>query len=103
MTDPRTSGPLAVDVVSHVRHDLRTFANHILGYSDMLLEVARDEVVEFVAPLEEIHTLGKTLLDRTGETLAATRTDCTTGRGLRTRSRCAPSRKQRLPLEGVPK
>ena len=78
MTDPRTAAPLPADVVSHVRHDLRTFANHILGYSDMLLEVARDDgIAELVPGLDEVHALGGTLLEQIGTTLAPSRTDVT--------------------------
>ncbi len=73
MTDPQ---PLPAEQVSHVRHDLRTFANHILGYSDMLLEVARDDAVEEIIPgLVAIHELGANLLERVGAILNPSRTD----------------------------
>lgn len=78
MNDPRDSPPLPSEVVSHVRHDLRTFVNHILGYSEMLLEAARDEGNDdFVPGLEAIHGTGNGLLEQIGTTLAPTRTDVT--------------------------
>ena len=62
-----------------MRHELRTFANHILGYSDMLLEGARDDGIDTLVPgLEEIHRLGEVVVGRNiGVTLAPTRTDVT--------------------------
>ncbi|MBI3823701.1 MAG: response regulator [Planctomycetes bacterium] len=70
--------PLPPDLVSHVRHDLRTFVNHILGFSEMILEAVQDDGVEALAPgLEEIHGLGKALLDAIGRHLAPGRTDVT--------------------------
>ena len=70
------SQPLPPEHVSRVRHDLRTFANHILGYSDMLLEVARDDHVDEIIPsLIELHELGGKLLEHIGTILNPSRTD----------------------------
>lgn len=46
---------------SHIRHDLRTPVNHILGYAEMLLE---DEKLppEFRRDLQHVHTGGRRLL-----------------------------------------
>src|SRR5688572_12062171 len=72
------SGPIAPEAVSHVRHDLRTFVNHILGYSEMLLEIARDDGLDaLIAPLEDIRQRGRTLLEAIGVALPPTRTDVT--------------------------
>ncbi|MDQ3565572.1 MAG: response regulator [Pseudomonadota bacterium] len=51
------------DSVSHLRHELRTPINHILGYSELLLEEAEDSALQpFSGDLQKIHTAGKTLL-----------------------------------------
>jgi signal transduction histidine kinase len=51
------------DSVSHLRHELRTPINHIIGYSELLLEEAKDSQLEpFTGDLQKIHTAGKTLL-----------------------------------------
>ncbi len=48
---------------SHLRHELRTPINHIIGYSELLLEEARDSQLEpFTGDLQKIHTAAKTLL-----------------------------------------
>lgn len=47
-----------------LKHDLRTPLNHIIGYSEMLLEEAADSPrQEFVADLERIHFAGRRLLN----------------------------------------
>ncbi len=38
-----TSQTLSADLVRQLRHELRTPINHIIGYSEMLEEVAADE------------------------------------------------------------
>ncbi len=49
--------------LSNIRHQLRTPLNHIIGYSEMLLEEAEEQQLEsFVADLDKIHTAGKQLL-----------------------------------------
>src|SRR5438445_13560269 len=46
-----------------VRHTLRTPLNHIIGYSEMLLEEADERGLEaFTADLQKIHKAGKQLL-----------------------------------------
>src|SRR5215831_12162204 len=48
---------------ANVRHTLRTPLNHIIGYSEMLLEEAGDRGLEaFTADLQKIHKAGKQLL-----------------------------------------
>ncbi|MFH0341197.1 MAG: response regulator [Chromatiales bacterium] len=47
----------------HLRHELRTPINHIIGYSELLLEEAEDRQLKpFTSDLKKIHTAGKTLL-----------------------------------------
>jgi len=52
---------------AQIRHTLRTPLNHIIGYSEMLLEEAGERALdEFVADLQRIHSAGKhlqTLID----------------------------------------
>jgi DNA-binding response OmpR family regulator len=48
---------------ANVRHTLRTPLNHIIGYSEMLLEEADERGLEaFTADLQKIHKAGKQLL-----------------------------------------
>ncbi len=49
---------------SHLRHELRTPINHIIGYSELLLEEAEDSALKpYSCDLQKIHTAGKTLLE----------------------------------------
>ena len=49
--------------LANVRHTLRTPLNHIIGYSEMLLEEASERGLEaFTADLQKIHKAGKQLL-----------------------------------------
>ena len=77
MTDGRAKAAL----LAHMRHELRTPVNAILGYSEMLLEDApaagRDAT--FVADLGKIHTAGETLLALINEILDASRIERSDG------------------------
>jgi CheY-like chemotaxis protein len=76
MTSPPNSASLPSIWVSQVRHDLRTFVNHILGFSEMMLEAAREDGMDaFVPGLEEIHRLGGVVLDQIGVHLSPGRSD----------------------------
>ncbi len=56
--------PLTGDALKHLRHDLRTPINHILGYTEILLEDYQDRATDRTArALREIHSGGRTLLD----------------------------------------
>lgn len=56
-----SSGTLTV---SRLRHDLRTYVNHLQGYGEMVLEVVQDEgPAELAAPLRDLLAIGKELLD----------------------------------------
>src|SRR5262245_61030401 len=49
--------------LANVRHTLRTPLNHIIGYSEMLLEEAGERGLEaFTADVQKIHKAGKQLL-----------------------------------------
>src|SRR5215470_2044777 len=59
-TENEENQPLSL---ANVRHTLRTPLNHIIGYSEMLLEEAGDRgLEEFTADLQKIHKAGKQLL-----------------------------------------
>ncbi len=60
------TGPLALTELARVRHELRTPINHILGYSEMLLE---DPAVPtpLAADLRRVHTGGRRLQQLIGE------------------------------------
>ncbi len=81
MTEPIAASagrlaPLALEAVVQVRHDLRTFVNQILGYSEMLLETAAEEgPAELIAPLHRINDLGKDVLDLIRDRLNPGRTE----------------------------
>ncbi len=48
---------------SRLRHELRTPINHIIGYSELLLEEAEDSPLDaYTGDLQKIHAAGKTLL-----------------------------------------
>ncbi len=56
--------------LSKIRHDLRTPLNHILGYSEMLLEDAEtDGFAQVADELQTIHDSGKVLIDLINEHL----------------------------------
>lgn len=68
MSCPDARGPSAADVRAHaaslveLRHALRTPLNHIIGYSEMLMEEAGEGTpASLVADLQRIHTAGKQL------------------------------------------
>jgi len=56
--------------LANVRHTLRTPLNHIIGYSEMLLDEASERGLEaFTADLQKIHRAGKQLLSCINELL----------------------------------
>ena len=56
--------------LSNIRHKLRTPLNHIIGYSEMLLEEADEQQLEsFASDLNKIHSAGKQLLDMINDLL----------------------------------
>ena len=57
--------------LAHLRHELRTPVNHILGYSELLIEDAGGRHLEaFVPALQQIHDGGRQLLESIQTTLA---------------------------------
>src|SRR5215467_1887257 len=59
-TENEENQPLSL---ANVRHTLRTPLNHIIGYSEMLLEEADERGLDtFTADLQKIHKAGKQLL-----------------------------------------
>ena len=53
------------------RHDLRTPINAIIGYSEMLLDDARDDGQPWAEDLEKVHGAGQSLLATVNEILSA--------------------------------
>jgi len=67
---PGTDRPDQPSSVAHMRHTLRTPLNHIIGYSEMLLEEAEERhLQEFVADLQKIRSAGKQLLSMINDLL----------------------------------
>jgi DNA-binding response OmpR family regulator len=57
--------------LAHLRHELRTLINAIIGYSEMLMEDASDLGQEdFISDLENIHSAGSQLLELVNDTLS---------------------------------
>ena len=52
-----------------LQHEMRTPLGQIIGYSEMLLEEAREEHAEFVPDLERIHHAAEQLLGVVDQTL----------------------------------
>ena len=53
----------SLPTLAETRHQLRTPLNHIIGYSEMLIEDAEENHLEhFAADLRKIHAAGKQLL-----------------------------------------
>lgn len=62
--------------LSHLRHDLRTPVNAIIGYGEMLVEDATQPGLgEFAATMQQVPLLGKTLLSLINEILDAGKLD----------------------------
>jgi DNA-binding response OmpR family regulator len=60
---PDDEKPEGSQSLANIRHTLRTPLNHIIGYSEMLLEEADERGLEaFTADLQKIHAAGKQLL-----------------------------------------
>jgi signal transduction histidine kinase len=56
--------PLSGDELKHLRHELRTPINHILGYSEILIEDAEAAgVPDVAAALRQVHAGGRSLLE----------------------------------------
>ena len=86
------SGELTGEALKKLRHDLRTPINHILGYTDMLVEDAAEiGIAAFVEPLRKIRAGGRTLLEliqsSLGEGMLAVNAEAMTAFESRFRSR----------------
>jgi two-component system cell cycle response regulator len=70
-------GPLTV---SRLRHDLRTYVNHLQGYGEMILETVRDEgPAQLADPVEHLLGQGKQLLDVIARNLPTNLEDLSSG------------------------
>ena len=69
--EPIMTTPLRGDALTHLRHELRTPFNHLLGYTSILLEDAESGGFSAVTPvLAGIQAGGRALLDRIQSALA---------------------------------
>ncbi|HYP08093.1 MAG TPA: response regulator [Bryobacteraceae bacterium] len=62
---------LAKQALAQLRHQLRTPLNHIIGYSEILLEEAAESRIETRAALAEVHTSARLVLDLVQQILGA--------------------------------
>ena len=61
--DSQTSAGAPHALPSELIHDLRTPLNHIIGYTEMLIEQAQEQGQDdFVPDLQKIHAAGKQML-----------------------------------------
>jgi DNA-binding response OmpR family regulator len=73
-SDVADPGRARRDFFRNLRHELRTPMNHILGYSELLLEEAADSgQTDLVPSLEQVHAAGKETLALINERLGASR------------------------------
>jgi two-component system sensor histidine kinase/response regulator len=72
------------EVLSNLRHDLRTPLNGIIGYSEMLLEDAEDGALTCGTQLHKVLRSGQELLGRVNEVLDAARLESATDIDLET-------------------
>jgi signal transduction histidine kinase len=62
VTKARTRANMNAEHLRHLKHELRTPVNHIIGYSELLLEAAGDEGDGSIADLAKgIHASGQAL------------------------------------------
>jgi adenylate cyclase len=63
-------------ILNHLRHELHTPLNHIIGYSEMLLESAAEGSIDGMEPrLRELHAYAQQLMLLVDEVLGRTRKD----------------------------
>lgn len=76
-----TSDSVSHSVPPRLSHELRTPMNHIIGYSELLIEDAEAQRLEALTlTLHQIRTLGKELLAMLNDTFSALRTEPQTAR-----------------------
>ena len=64
------AGPIPANLVGHIKHQLRTPINHIIGFSELLFEEAVDRSQDYFIPdLEKIRAAGARLLKLVDEEL----------------------------------
>ena len=67
--------------IANIRHDLRTPVNHIIGYSEMLQELAEDDGQEKLVPdLQSIQVCGRQLLELISDTLDSSKAEISVGK-----------------------
>ena len=58
-----TTQEMPKQALAQLRHQLRTPLNHIIGYSEILLEDAANESAEVRSLLTNVHTSARVILD----------------------------------------
>jgi adenylate cyclase len=73
--DPEDAGPASrLDLLRGLRHELRTPINHVVGYSELLLDIAEDlGRPDLLADLAKIRTAGSDLLALVNDSLDSSR------------------------------
>ena len=67
--------------IAGIRHDLRTPINHIIGYSEMLQEMAEDDGQDKLVPdLQSIQVCGRQLLELISDTLDSSKAEISVGK-----------------------
>lgn len=101
---PEPSDPLDSDdreAIAKLRHDFRTPINHIIGYSELLLEEAENSTLGlFSRDLCKIHAAGKTLLGMLDTLISAKPTPAESGSNGNTAVHNAPLELESNPLTG---
>ena len=71
-----TTDPISHSAPPRLSHELRTPMNHIIGYSELLIEDAEDQRLEALTlSLHQIRTMGKELLALLNDTFSALRAE----------------------------
>jgi class 3 adenylate cyclase len=71
-SDADDSSAYSHQFLSHLRHELRTPINHIVGYSELLLEGDEELPEDMEADLRRIRTAGRELLVKVNDSLTST-------------------------------
>jgi signal transduction histidine kinase len=60
---PRTSAPDRATQIAHLRHELLTSINHVLGFTEMQIDEAPQlGLSDYVSAIEKLHERGRSLL-----------------------------------------
>src|SRR6185437_16347503 len=69
------------DALAHLRHELHTPLNHIIGFSEMLIEEADETgTADLLPAYRQVHQQARNLLERIDALLGAGEADCAQAR-----------------------